>query len=30
VALSVVDRDNPYRIATVRGRVVDTIEAPRP
>jgi PPOX class probable F420-dependent enzyme len=26
VALSVVDRDNPYRMASVRGRVVDTIE----
>jgi PPOX class probable F420-dependent enzyme len=26
VALSVVDRDNPYRMATVRGRVVETIE----
>ena len=26
VAMSVVDRENPYRMATVRGRVVDTIE----
>ncbi|HEX2088096.1 MAG TPA: TIGR03618 family F420-dependent PPOX class oxidoreductase [Solirubrobacteraceae bacterium] len=26
VCLSVVDRDNPYRMASVRGRVVDTIE----
>jgi PPOX class probable F420-dependent enzyme len=26
VALSVVDRDNPYRMATVRGRVVETVE----
>ena len=26
VALSVVDNDNPYRMATVRGRVVETVE----
>lgn len=26
VALSVVDRENPYRMATVRGRVVETVE----
>lgn len=26
VALSVVDRDNPYRMASVRGRVVETVE----
>ena len=26
VALSVVDRDNPYRMASVRGRVVETKE----
>src|SRR4051812_10608828 len=26
VALSVVDRDNPYRTAQVRGHVVETIE----
>ena len=26
VALSVVDRDNPYRMATVRGRIVGTVE----
>ena len=26
VALSVVDRDNPYRMASVRGRVVETRE----
>ena len=26
VALSVVDRDDPYRMASVRGRVVETVE----
>jgi PPOX class probable F420-dependent enzyme len=26
VALSVVDHENPYRMASVRGRVVDTVE----
>ncbi len=26
VALSVVDRDNPYRMASVRGRVVEAVE----
>ena len=26
VCLSVVDRDNPYRMASVRGRVVETVE----
>jgi PPOX class probable F420-dependent enzyme len=26
VCLSVVDRDNPYRMANVRGRVVETVE----
>jgi PPOX class probable F420-dependent enzyme len=28
LALSVVDRRNPYRTARVRGRVVETIDAP--
>ncbi|HEX8207164.1 MAG TPA: PPOX class F420-dependent oxidoreductase [Solirubrobacteraceae bacterium] len=26
VCLSVIDRDNPYRMASVRGRVVETVE----
>lgn len=26
VCLSVVDRDNPYRMASVRGRVAETVE----
>ena len=26
VALSVVDRENPYRMASVRGRVVETVQ----
>jgi PPOX class probable F420-dependent enzyme len=26
VALSIADHENPYRMATVRGRVVDTVE----
>ncbi len=26
MCLSVVDRENPYRMASVRGRVVETVE----
>lgn len=29
VCLSVVDRENPYRMASVRGRVVETVEGER-